>query len=83
MSLAPKLSLVPNPHADQSAIGAPDAAGDKELPGARPTAAERRFVRHLLTQLEERLSVDGLMFLAGGAEHQARRKRAADEAGRR
>ena len=78
MTLAPKLSVVPNPHADQSAIAAFEATGEEEYSDAQLTAAERQFVKDLLAQLEERLSADGLMFLAGGAEHKAQRKRAAE-----
>ena len=70
MTLTPKLSVVSDTPAAQSAIG------DQRSSDARLTAAERQLVTYLLTRLEESLSVDGLMFLANGAEHKARRKQA-------
>jgi len=64
------LSVVSDTLADQPAIG------DQKSSDVRLTADERQLVTYLLTQLEERLSVDGLMFLANGAEDRAQRKRA-------
>lgn len=53
-----------------------ELVSDHELPDARLTAADRRFVRRLLALAEQRLSDEGLMHLAGGAEASAWRKRA-------
>ena len=75
----PKLSLVPSPHKDQSAIVSLEVVGEQELPDVRLTAADRRFVRRLLMVAERVLSDEGLMHLAGGAEYAAFRKRAAEE----
>jgi hypothetical protein len=80
---APKLSLVPSPHKDQSAIVSLEIAGDQELLDVRLTAADRRFVRRVLMVAERVLSDEGLMLLAGGAEDAAHRKRSAKEASRR
>jgi len=55
-----------------------EVAGDQEPPDARLTAAERQIVKQLLTLLEPLLSDEGLMFLAGGAEDAALRKRSRD-----
>lgn len=52
--------------------------GDREIPDVRLTAAERRFVGWLLALASRQLSDEGLMHLAGGAEHAARRKREAE-----
>ncbi len=56
--------------------------GDQGLHDARLTARDRELVKHVIAQLEQHLGVDGLMFAAGGCEDAARRKRAAEEAGR-
>jgi hypothetical protein len=53
-----------------------DEAGGGELPDARLTPTDRRFVRRLVTLAEQHLSDEGLMHLAGGAEVAAWRKRA-------
>jgi hypothetical protein len=73
---ATKLSLVPNPHNDQSTIAALVAGGDPELGNARITAADRRFVRRLEAVAEKVLSDEAFMLLAGAAEHAAWRRRA-------
>ena len=52
-------------------------AGNREIPDARLTASDRRFVGWLLALAWRRLSDEGLMHLSGGAEHAARRKREA------
>jgi len=78
MTLAPKVSLAPNPHSDQSAIAALEIAKNQEFPDVRLTIAERQFVTDLLAQLDGLLSVEALMFLAGGAEHKAQCKRAGE-----
>jgi hypothetical protein len=80
---APKLSLVPSPHKDQSAIVSLEIAGDQVLSDVRITAANRRFVRRVLMVAETVLSDEGLMLLAEGAEEAAWRKRDAKEAGGR
>jgi hypothetical protein len=77
---APKLSLVPSPHKDQSAIVSLEIAGDQELSDVRLTAADRRIVRRLLMVAERILSDEGLMLLAEGAEDAAWRKRSEKEA---
>jgi hypothetical protein len=76
----PKLSLVPIPQKDQSAIVPLEVVGEQELPDARLTAADRRFVRRVLMVAEMVLSDEGLMFLAEGAEEAAWRKRDGKEA---
>ena len=53
-------------------------AGGREIPDARLTAADRRFVGWLLALASRHLSYEGMMHLAGGAEHAARRKREAE-----
>ena len=78
MTLAPKVSLAANPHSDQSAIAALEIAKNQEFPDVRLTIAERQFVTDLLAQLDGLLSVEALMFLAGGAEHKAQCKRAGE-----
>ena len=78
MTLAPRLSLAPNPHSDQSAIAALEVARNQEFPDVRLPAAERQLVKELLAQLDGLLSVEALMFLAGGAEHKAKCKRAGE-----
>ena len=76
MTLAPKVSLAPNPHSDQPAIAALEIAKNQVFPDDRLITAERQFVTDLFAQLDGLLSVEALMFLAGGAEHKAQRKRA-------
>jgi hypothetical protein len=78
--LPPKASLAPNLPRDQSTILSLEVLGDREVPDARLTAADRRLVRLLLALAARYLSEEGMMHLAGGAEHEARRKRAAKEA---
>jgi hypothetical protein len=78
MDSAPKLSLAPSPHGGQSSTAALDAVGDQEPPDARLVPAERRTVKQLLVFLDPLLSDEGFMFLAGGAEDVALRKRARD-----
>jgi hypothetical protein len=78
MTLAPRLSLVPNPQSDQPAIVALEIAKNQEFSDVRLTTAERQFVTDLLAQLDERLSVEAMMFLAGGAEHKVQCKRAGE-----
>ena len=52
-----------------------EAVGNRELPDARLTAADRRFVKRALAALEPRLSYEALMFLSCASEDAARRKR--------
>jgi hypothetical protein len=78
MTLAPRSSLAPNPHTDQTEIAGLEVAKHEEFPDVRLPAAERQFVTQLLERLDERLSVEALMFLAGGAEHKAQCKRAGE-----
>ena len=56
----------------------PNLVDDKELPDARLTAADRQLVKRVITRLEHRLGVDGLMFAAAGCEAAAVRKREAE-----
>jgi hypothetical protein len=63
----------------KAAVHLLEPVGDQETTDLRLTPAERRFVRDLLAELCERLSVDGLMFLAGASEDAAQRKRAKEE----
>jgi hypothetical protein len=84
MRSAPRLSLASPPQNDPSAmvgLGS-STTEDQQYADIRLTAVDRQFVTDLLTQLEERLSVDGFMFLAGGAEQKAKCKWAR-ESGRR
>ena len=83
MTLAPKLSVVPNPHADQSAIAALEAAGDQEFPNARITVEDRRLVRQLIALFEEGMSAELLMHFCCGIEAAAQRKRADERSLRR
>ena len=76
MNLAPRPSLTSNLHSGQSAIAALEVAKDQVFPVVRLPAAERQFLTQLLSLLDEQLSVEAMMFLAGGAEHMAQRKRA-------
>jgi hypothetical protein len=78
---ATKLSLVPNPHNDESTVAALVADGDPELGDARITAEERRLVRRLVALLEPLMSDELLMHFACGIEAAARRKRAVEGAG--
>jgi hypothetical protein len=82
MRSAPRLSLARLPHNDQPAIAALDSttAGQQESADVRLTAGHRRFVRRLVTVAEKVLSDEGLLYLAGGAEDAAQRKRTAEEA---
>jgi hypothetical protein len=69
--------LYPTHPDPRRATDAPAAlAGDQELTDARPNARERWVVKRLLMRLEKRLSADALMFLTGGVEDAALRKRA-------
>ena len=72
VTLTPKFSLVSDTAADQPAIG------DQTSSDVRLTAADRQFVTQLLERLDERLSVEELMYLAGGAEYLAQRRRAGE-----
>ncbi len=72
-STAPEL---PRSRRGRSALALLEAAGDRELPDARVTAADRRCVKRILAGLEPRLSYEALMFLACASEDAARRKRA-------
>jgi hypothetical protein len=76
---APKQSLAPSPREGHSAIAALAAAGEQELPDARLTDADRRFARRLLVVASRRLSDEGMMHLAGGAEYTAHCERFARE----
>ena len=78
MTPAPRPSLNPNPHSGQSAIAACEVAKDQEFSDVRLPAAERQFLTQLLSLLDEQLSVEAMMFLAGGAERKAQRKRAGE-----
>jgi hypothetical protein len=53
-----------------------EASDQEEAPDVRITEEHRQLVRHLLTELESALPAEVLMFLAGGVEAAARRKRA-------
>ena len=76
MNIAPRPSLTPNPHSGRSTIAALEVAKDQEFPVVRLPAAERQFLTQLLSLLDEQQSVEAMMFLAGGAERMAQRKRA-------
>jgi hypothetical protein len=69
-------------HIGRSALTLLGGSGDQDLSDARITAADRRFVRRLVAVADKVLSEEGLLYLAGGAEDAAWRKRAAEE-GRR
>jgi hypothetical protein len=73
--LPPRLTLVPSPPNDQSAIVSVEAVEVQESSDVRLTATDRRFVRWLVALAERRLSDEGLMHLACGAEDTAWRKR--------
>ena len=83
MALTPKLSLAASPHGNQSPTRALEEAGSRKLPDIRLSVQDRELVKRVIAQLEQRLSVDGLMFAAAGCEDAAIRKRAAEEAGER
>jgi hypothetical protein len=78
MTPAPRPSLTPNPHSGQSASAAREVAKDQVFPHVRLPAAERQFLTQLLSLLDEQLSVEAMMFLAGGAERKAQRKQAGE-----
>ena len=77
MRSAPRLSLARLPRNDQPAMAALDSSttGEQESADVRLTAADRRLVKRLLTLAARRLSDEGMMHLAGGAEDAAWRKR--------
>ncbi len=61
-----------------SQLNVVQGASDQELPDARITAGDRRFVRRLVALFEPVMSSEMLMFLAGGLEDAAWRKWAAE-----
>ena len=83
MTLAPKLTVVPNPYGNQSAIAALEAAGEQELPDARIAVEDRRLVRQLIALFEEGMSAELLMHFCCGIEAAAQRKRADERSLRR
>ena len=52
---------------------------DQESPDVRITEEDRRLVRHVVAELESALPAEVLMFLSGGVEAAAWRKRALEE----
>ena len=56
-----------------------EESADEALRDVRLSAEDRELVKWVIAQLERRLSVDALMFAAGGFEDAAIRARRAEE----
>jgi hypothetical protein len=71
----------PRSHAGSAATALLAVIGDRELPDATLTEAQRRSIKRLVQRLAAGRSVHELMFLAGGFEDAARRRRAEETSG--
>ena len=79
MTLTPQRSVPAKP---PKALHLLEEAGGGELPDIRLSMEERQLVKRVITRLEQRLSVDALMFAAGGFEDAAIRARRAEQSRR-